>query len=630
MSLTPNPKLPTDIKTSTILLVDDNQTNLGVLVDYLKEYDFNLTTARNGTQGLKRAQMLKPDLILLDVMMPDINGFEVCRQLKAKETTQDIPVIFMTALSDPEDKARGFEVGGIDYVVKPIYQQELVARVLTHLQLQQQRRTLMQQALDLKEAKDKAELANQAKSAFLASMSHELRTPLNGVLGYAQILQSRPDLDRNVREGLEVIQQSGTHLLTLINDILDLSKIEAGKLELYLAEMHLPIFMEGIIGLIKLKANQKDITFVYEGDKALPNGISTDEKRLRQILLNLLGNAIKFTDQGQVTLRVGYRQSEGEKQIPTGILCFEVEDSGAGMTAEQVEKIFKPFEQVGDKTRQAAGTGLGLAIAKQFVALMGSEIQVESKVGVGSRFWFEIEVPVVAGQAKVPSNIRAGINGYKGAQKSILVVDDQKDSRQMLVEMLTALDFEIFEAEDGQEAVQVAGGQEPDLILMDLIMPIKTGFEAVEEIRQMPKLKTQPIIAVSASIFAEDQARSYEAGCDAFLPKPVEEDKLLLLLEQYLQIEWRYTEKTKAASLEAGDNEIKEMTIPPQEELEKLYEWAILGKLPRIRNYVDQIKKQDEHYASFAYKLRQLAGNFQKEETVAFLEQCLKNGENNG
>lgn len=224
-------------------------------------------------------------------------------------------------------------------------------------------------------------------------MSHELRTPLNGILGYAQILVRNKGLSSQQAEGLNIIQQSGDHLLTLINDILDLSKIEARKMELYAAAFQLPNFLESIAGITSMRAQEKDVTFVYEHKNTLPSGVEADEKRLRQILINLLGNAVKFTDDGQVTLIVSVLNDT--QQTPKQIR-FEVIDTGVGMTPEQLEKIFLPFEQVGDIDSRAAGTGLGLAISRQLVELMDSELHVKSELEKGSTFWFDLSLPVVA------------------------------------------------------------------------------------------------------------------------------------------------------------------------------------------------------------------------------------------
>ena len=296
---------------STILIIDDNATNLGVLTGYLRGHGFELMIARNGADGIAKARLGQPDLILLDVMMPDLDGFEVCRRLKADTATNEIPVIFITALDSVEDKVKGFAAGGVDYLTKPLQKEEVFARVQTHLQLQAHKKQLQQQAIELKQAKDLAETAqtiaekaNRAKSVFLANMSHELRTPLNGILGYAQILGSDDTLTDKQRDSAAIIERSGKHLLALINDILDLAKVEAGKVELAPEDVDLRVLLAEVQTLIQVRTDPKGLALRVEPVPDLPHYVHADGHRLRQVLLNLLGNAVKFTERGRVTLRV--------------------------------------------------------------------------------------------------------------------------------------------------------------------------------------------------------------------------------------------------------------------------------------------------------------------------------------
>jgi PAS domain S-box-containing protein len=475
-----------------------------------------------------------------------------------------------------------------------------VIRDLTHYRLYSEAREAA-----LVEAKRLAQL----RSEFLAQMSHELRTPLNGILGYAQILERDKMLGERQIAGIQVIRQSGEHLLTLINDILDFSKIDAGKMELYQSDIRLDCFMQDIAGIMRVKADQKRLEFYCALAPDLPVGIYADEKQLRQILLNLLSNAIKFTERGRVSLRVDC--------IRPGCLRFEVNDTGIGIAADKLETIFQPFEQIAENPHQFRGTGLGLSISRKIARLMGSDIYVESKPGLGSNFGFELEVAVKTegSPAALPQRV---VTGYTGARKTILVVDDIPENRAVVIDMLSPLGFTLIAAADGREGLQIALSQHPDLILMDTIMPLMDGLETTRRLRQLAGCEAIPVITISARASAEDEANSHAAGADAFISKPLEIMRLLAQIGRLLKLEWKY----EVAEAEKSTQE--SLLAPPTNEILSLYHIALSGNVREILRHTEHIIGMDERYRPFAEHLRSLAQGYKTKDILSFVEQHLE------
>lgn len=532
---------------SSVLIVDDVSDNLDLLTGMLKEQGYRARPVPNGRLALRAARNDPPDLILLDVDMPGMNGLEVCRKLKADGRTRDIPVIFVSALGNTADVVKGLRAGGIDYIVKPFQAEEVLAHVQTHLslrrlqrQLQERNAQLQAQAEALAHANAELSRAVRAKDEFLASMSHELRTPLNAILGMSEVLCDEvygPLNERQVKS-VRTIEESGRHLLDLINDILDVAKIEASKVELELAPVSIETVCEASLGLIKQNALKKQLKVSSSLDRAVTT-LQADERRLKQILVNLLANAVKFTPAGgAVGLEVA-----GDAERET--VHFTVWDTGIGIAVEDMERLFQPFVQLDSRlSREHTGTGLGLSLVQRLAEMHGGGVSVESEVGKGSRFtvslpWQEIDQARKAKGESLQDAEPREEPATPGGQHSavILLAEDTESSIHTVFDYLRAKGYQVIVARNGNEAVDLARAESPDLILMDIQMPGMDGLEATRRIRAdaEPAVASVPIIALTALAMPGDRERCLEAGANEYLSKPVSLRQLVDAIE--VQIE---------------------------------------------------------------------------------------------
>jgi signal transduction histidine kinase/DNA-binding NarL/FixJ family response regulator/HAMP domain-containing protein len=467
----------------------------------------------------------------------------------------------------------------------------------------------------LRQAKEAAEAANRSKSAFLANMSHELRTPLNAILGFTQLMARDASLTTEQRENLNTIGRSGEHLLDLINDVLEMSKIEAGRTTLVETSFDLYRLLDDLESMFSLRARDKGLQLIFDRAPDVPQYVRTDEGKLRQVLINLLSNAVKFTKEGGVTLRAATNeQLASVVRRPQGVLVFEVEDTGPGISAEDLKKVFDPFVQTESGQISQEGTGLGLPISREFVHLMGGELTAKSEQGQGSLFRFDVQIEQAeASEVQLEQHARRVV-GLEPDQPvyRLLVVEDRDANRELLVKLLAPLGFEVHTAVNGKEAVEISERWEPHLIWMDLRMPVMDGYEATRRIRSTTKGQATVIIALTASAFEEDRALVLSAGCDDFLRKPFREREIFDALVRHLGVRFVYDEAGAQPTSDqaAGAEDLLSpaaLAVLPPDWTAEFHQAAIQADADRALELIEQIREGREPLAD---ALANLVNNF--------------------
>ena len=525
----------------TLLIVDDQPINVRAMHSAFAS-DYRVLMATGGVDALRICRESLPDLILLDVVMPDLGGHEVCRQLKADPRTCDIPIIFVTAQDEPSQEMLGLQLGAVDFIGKPVNPAVIRARVRTHLDLRRTSRKLasLNESLevriadrtrDLEVALKAADLANRTKSQFLSNMSHEILTPINGVVGMAY-LALRADPDPTLRGYLDKISASGQHLLEVVEDILDFSRLVSSEVVLENIEFELADVMSGVASQTSADASAKGLELSFEVDPTLEGMFLGDPLRIGQVLIHYVANAIKFSVSGRIRVAAARLSSVDDFDE----VRIEVRDDGVGMHPSDLAGLFQPFHQVDASfSRRFGGNGLGLATCKEVAKLMGGEVGVNSAPGAGSTFWFTVKLAraQLSPQPRArEASAHAPADPLRGAR--VLVAEDNLINRELAVGLLQAVGVLVDAVEDGRQAVEQGRQVAYDCILMDVQMPLMDGIEATRRLRADPSVRRIPILALTANVGREDRARCIACGMDDVVAKPVNPDTLYATLRKWL------------------------------------------------------------------------------------------------
>lgn len=609
-----------------ILLIEDNPGDARLVRELLREND--LAEARLEQQqrlgpALERLAAGGLDLVLLDLSLPDSRGLDTIQRVRS--AAPKVPIVVLTGLTDPGVVLRAVQAGAQDYLIKRELSAELLGRVIHYaverMQVEEELRhhrqyleeVVEERTQQYRRAMESAEAANRAKSTFLANMSHELRTPLNAILGFAQLMQRDPGLTDQQRQQLGTIDRSGQHLLALINDVLDISRIEAGKLRLDPQVFDPREVLASITEMVGMRAEKKGLKLEVSVAGVVPSQVRADVGKLRQVLLNLLGNAVKYTERGWIGLRVDALKSAVGVRVN-----FAVSDTGYGISAQDQERIFDAFVQTDRGARLGDGTGLGLTISNQYVQLMGGRLEVQSTPGKGSEFRFSIEM-----EEDLEGRVDAGREPRRVVALApdqppvrVLVAEDDDDSRMLLRCLLESVGFDVRAVSDGRQAVAELDAWRPAFVWMDMRMPEMDGYEATARIKAARAGRDTVVVALTASAFDEEREKVIAAGCDDFVRKPLDAAELFAVMQRHLGLRYVYADD-KAEEPPAVGLGIEDLRGLPEELTAELGKVALELDSEAALNVIRQIETT---HPEIAGRLAGMVASYRFDDLIALSE----------